>query len=112
MIFGAVVDGYIGPKCFADCKSLAPDVAWFSRAHHIYAVKNLSYFNWGSWGYSGLDAPTVNWDPDHTETGHYRWRTATWKSSIPVTTRSLDDASGRVAPIMFRLAAESLHAGQ
>ena len=53
MIFGAAVDGYIGPKCFADCKSLAPDVAWFSRAHHIYAVKNLSYFNWGCWLITG-----------------------------------------------------------
>ena len=107
MIFGAAVDGYIGPKCFADCKSLAPDVAWFSRAHHIYAVKNLSYFNWGSWGYYGSDVLTVNWDPDDTETGHYRWRTASWKTSIPVTTGAWA-MHQCAAPTMFRLAAESL----
>jgi hypothetical protein len=110
MIFGAAVDGYIGPKCFADCKSLAPDVAWYSRAHHIYAIKNLSYFNWGSWGYSGSDVLTVNWEPDDTEAGHYRWRTATWKTSIPVTTGAWS-MHQCAAPIMFRVAAESLLLG-
>jgi hypothetical protein len=110
MIFGAAVDGYIGPKCFADCKALAPEVAWFSRAHHIYAVKNLSYFNWGSWGYSGADVLAVNWDSDGTEGGHYRWRAPTWKTSIPVTTGAWS-MHQCAAPIMFRVAAESLLLG-
>ena len=107
MIFGAAVDGYIGPKCLADCKALAPDVDWYSRAHHIYAVKGLSYFNWGCWNDNGSDILVVNWDPDETETGYYRWRTAGWKASIPVTTAAWA-MHQRAPPVMFRLAAESL----
>ena len=107
LVFGCATDGVIIPQCKDDIKALAPDIHWYSRAHHVFNIKDLSYFNWGCHPAAGADVLTVNWSPDTGDSGGYRWRSPTWKTSIPIVTGAW--SMNMVAePAMFRLAAESI----
>ena len=100
---------YLNPKCVEDCKALAPGAHWYRRNHHVYDVKGAGYFNWGSACYvgSGSDVMVVDWEPDESATGFYRWRSPAWKTAIPTVTGAWSMNQGAELPI-FRVMAESI----
>ena len=107
MLFGCETDGAFIPQCKDDFKAIAPDIHWYSRAHHVYNIKDLSYFNWGEHPPGGSDVMTVNWSPDTSDTPYYRWRSPAWKSMIP-TVSGAWSMNMSADPMLFRLMAESI----
>ena len=107
LVFGCATDGAFIPPCKSDFQALAPDVHWYSRAHHVFNIKELSYFNWGCYPLGGSDVMVVNWSPDTGDTGYYRWRAPAWKTSFPIVTGawSMNMVS---EPVVFRVMAESI----
>ena len=107
LIFGCATDGAFIPQCKSDFQALAPDIRWYSRAHHVYNIKDLAYFNWVEHPPGGSDVMTVNWSPDTSDTPYYRWRVPAWKSVIPTVTGAWSMNQTAEYPL-FLTAAESI----